>query len=409
MKEFSLNRLFVLFAALAALFAISGCSTSNSSSVGESELAGTTPVAPMPADIDVIERNDTTGTVTAAREAANNLITNAKAAAAKIIADAKKLAAPEQAAIRAEFSAKVAKESKERVKELLDAALKAADAKLAAAERKSAKIISEAKKKADAQLAKIISDALESTKKSREAVVKAKGQADKIIADAKNASKKGAAIIAKAKIKAAAIIAKSKKTLEKIEKTLLTHASKSVGDILRKSLKDAAKMKSDAKKILDLAKIYSEKRKSDADIYLKNKMDEADKSAAEFQRQVEKREGVAIAADKDAKPAMADNILSGVMKGMKSGDYAAFSKNFTKDLKKNITEKNFRIMSERLKGQIGECVSRQYLGSVRKGDWIVYLWKAKYEKSKNNDLVLRLALGKYNGKLQVVVFEISNL
>jgi exonuclease VII large subunit len=200
----------------------------------------------------------------------------------------------------------------------------------------------------------------------------------------------------------------------------LKQASKAAEDIIRKSWADVKKMKQEANKVLELSKTLAEKKrkeadlyaankKSDADIYLKNKMAEADKAATDFQKQMKKNGAATLTDAKGAKPAMADKILSEILNGMAAGDYQSFTKNFTKELKKNITEKNFRIMTERLKEKIGGYVSRQYMGTVRKGPWTVYLWKAKYEKAKNNDLILRLVLGNLDGKLQVFGFDVSNI
>ena len=354
-------------------------------------------------DIDNIERNDTTGTVSAAREAAENLLAEAKAQAAKIVADAKKLSAPEKASIRVKFENLARKESKAKVESIIEAARKNAAAKIVEANKKAAKIIADAKKNA----AKITTDAENSANKSQAIVKKAKIEAEKIIADAENASKKGNAIIAAAQTKAADIVAKAKLTAKKIESALLDQASKSAADIIKKSQADALKIKSAAEKVAKDADVYAAKKKSDADIYLKKKMAEADKAAEDFQKQISKGEAGKIS--KADNPAMADNILSEILKGMSSGSYELFTKHFTKDLKKKITLKAFRMMIERLKQKTGEYESRQFLGTVRKGPWVVYLWKAKYAKIKNSDLILRLVLGELDGTQQVFAFDVSNL
>jgi hypothetical protein len=167
--------------------------------------------------------------------------------------------------------------------------------------------------------------------------------------------------------------------------------------------------KSHADKLRKEADLYAAKKKSDADIYLTKKMSEADKAAAEFQKQMKKKDaGVVITAEGET-PAMADKMLSGVLAGMANGDYVLFTTNFTKELKRNLTEKNFKMMNAQLKEKIGVYKSREYLGSIKKGPLTVYLWKAKYAKAENNDLILRLALGKLDGKLSVFAFDVSNL
>ena len=427
MKNLSLKRFCVSFATIAVSLSIFGCSMFNSSNMGESESTATTQLTPVPADIDVIERNDTTGTVTAAREAAANLIANAKADAARIIANAKMLSAPEQAAIRASFSADVQKDSKLRVAALLAAAKKQSDAKVAKANAQAAKTIADAKKKADdivakakAKATKIIAGTKNASKKADAIIAKAQNQATKKLADSKKATKKAGVGIEKAKSKAAKIVADANSAAKKAELAILAQATKSAEDIIRKSWTDAGKMKSEAKKVLELSKtyvikakkdadLYVGKKKSDADIYLTKKMGEADKAAADFQKQMKKKDAGTLKVTEGETPAMANKMLSGVLSGMASGDYAAFTKNFTKDLKKNLTEKNFKLMNAQLKEKIGVYKSREYLGSIKKGPLTVYLWKAKYAKADNNDLVLRLALGKLDDKLSVFAFDVSNL
>lgn len=427
MRELFLNRCVVSFAAIAASLFISGCAMFNSSNVGESESAAGTQITPVPSNIDVIERNDTTGTVSAAREAAENLIANAKADAARIIANANRLSAPEKAAICASFEAKVQKDSSSRVAAILDDAKKSSAAKVAKANAQAKKMVVDAKKKADdiiakakAEAVKIIAGTKNPSKKADAIIAKAQNQATKKLTDLKKATAKADADIVKAKSKAAKILADAKSAAKKAEQAILKQASKSAEDIIRKSWTDAGKMKTEAKKVLELSKTYASKakkdadlyvgkKKSDADIYLTKKMSEADKAAADFQKQMKKKDAGAVVTAEGETPAMANNILSGVLKGMSSRDYAVFTKNFTKDLKKNLTEKNFKIMNARLKEKIGAYKSRKYLGSIKKGPLTVYLWKAKYAKAANNDLILRLALGELDGKLYVFAFDVSNL
>lgn len=105
---------------------------------------------------------------------------------------------------------------------------------------------------------------------------------------------------------------------------------------------------------------------------------------------------------------IANKILDRTMKGIKENSYGDFSYRFNADLKKRITKKAFEKMCSNLSASIGEYESREYLGTLQKGPLNIYLWKGKFSKAKNNDLVIRLTLGKLDEAVQVFAFEISN-
>jgi hypothetical protein len=313
-------------------------------------------------DIEVIAQADTTGNISAAEEAAGKLIADAKKEAARIKQEAEKILA----------------------------------VKTSEAEKKAQAIITSmtAKVKAD----KAETEKLYIQKKQAEA----KKLADEIIAAAK---KKASEIKAAAYQYAKTIKDKAKIEYEKVGKQIIANAQKSAADLTAKGGKEATKIRNASKQLFKEAKAYTDKQKKAAEEYLQKKMKEADTAMLKITEKMKKNND----AEKGAKPALADKMLVDVMRGIRDDNYSDFTKNFTKDLKVNFTEKKFKALNSQLKGKIGEYKKRYYLGSLQKGPLTVYLWKGEFTNAKHNDLVIKLTMGELDGKDQVFAFDISNL
>ena len=372
-------KMLALFAAGMTLSLTPGCLTLETQTtepikepVKEPTLADNSKKELTQEDIDIIETQDTTGVVSAAREAADKLISDAKQEAEAIRQSAEKIM----------------------------------DAKTYEAEKKAEEIIAEAKKKATSEKSAIVKQYLMDQKEV------AKKTAVKILTDA---HKKAAEIIAAAKKQAAETKAqadkyaatvgkKAKKEYNKITAQMIANAKKSVADMTKQGGIDADKIRAESKKLFAEAQEYVSKQKKAADDYLSKKIKEADAEIVKAKAKM----GKDMSSEKDAKPMLADSILTKILKGMKNDDYKEFTAQFTSDLKKNFTEKKFKALNAELKKTLGEYKKRSYLGSLEKGPMRMYLWKATFENAKKNDLVIRLTLGELDGKEQVFGFDISN-
>jgi len=286
-----------------------------------------------PADIKVIEENDVTGTVSAAREAANKLISDAKSVYA--------------------------------VKE----------------------------KEANANAAKIIAKAkMEAAKTAAE---EAKKERKRIRAE----------VLAQARKKADAIIAKAKKDADTIRSKTLESARRAAADITKKAGKNATDI------VAKAAKLRGEAQKK-ADEYLKRKMVEADKQLAKAVKESAKAGGAAHDGKKKgyvATAIVANKILDGILKGLGDKDYDVYTKDFTKEHKSNISQKDFERQASALNKKVGVCEKRTYLGRLMKGPVTLYIWKGRFSKAKNNELVIEVALMELDGKVQVFAFNIAPL
>jgi len=313
-------------------------------------------------DIEVIERNDTTGRVSAAKEAARKLIVDAKRQSIELTRDAKNIY--ELKKIEAEKNA-------ERI---------IADARKQAVKEKSALL------KAYAQEHKKVID------------TKTKGSVDKSKTDFSNMKKTVSMEVTK-------ILKKRKRQTDKIAEKIIQNARKSASDITTSFYKTSAKIKRDADKILSDAKKYANAKKAEANQYLTKKMAEADKAVDKFTADMEK-ETPKKPKTKEEKTATA--ILDRMLKSIPKDDYATFSTDCTVDFKKRFNEKTFLATNKVLNEKLGPCKKTEYLGFLRKGPLTLYLWKASFEKThKENELIIRLMLGDLDKKLQVFAFDIS--
>ena len=103
---------------------------------------------------------------------------------------------------------------------------------------------------------------------------------------------------------------------------------------------------------------------------------------------------------------LAEPLLDRILQGVNKGDYAIYSGNFSKGLKDQITEKDFKTLNEDLIKKIGEYKSRKFLGILNKKLVDIYIWKAKFAKT-DEDFIIRLFLIEDEGKFKVFSFSIT--
>ena len=298
-------------------------------------------------NIEVIEQQDTTGRVSAAKEAAAKLITDAK----------------------------------QRAKDLTRDAENIYDIKKHEAEANAEKIIAEAKKQAE---------------KERKAIL------------AKKAPKKAVAV---KKVKAVPVKKTKKACVkgEKVARKVIFNAKKSAADITKASYKHMEKAKKDADNLISKANNYAKATRKKADEYLTKKMAEADKAVADFTKKMEK-DMKGSATPKSEEEIKAQRIVKRLLDSIPKNDYETFSKDFTVDLKKRFTKEKFLQTNKTLDEKLGKVSKLTYLGFIKKGPLTVYMWKANFAKTKKeNEMMVRLTLGELDKRLQIFAFDIAIL
>ncbi len=108
----------------------------------------------------------------------------------------------------------------------------------------------------------------------------------------------------------------------------------------------------------------------------------------------------------EEKQKLAEPILENLLKAMKEDSYKEYCKDFTQGLKDNVTEKDFKFRNDKMLDEIGEFKSKEFLGVLNKKLFDVFIWKAKFSKS-DDDQIIRLFLISDENKYKVYMFNIS--
>jgi len=110
---------------------------------------------------------------------------------------------------------------------------------------------------------------------------------------------------------------------------------------------------------------------------------------------------------------IAVEYIDDILLGMKNNDYPRFSKNMVDELKQDITKEKFVLMTQKFKEEKGDIAEKQFLGTLGKGYFKVYLWKTSFvkkdaktkDKELKDDTLTRLILGKVDDKYVVFGFS----
>ena len=295
--------------AIFALITTNGCFTTNEQNVAEPSLNSKTNNPELIVDdIEVIEMEDTTGRVTAAREASRKLILDAKL----------------------------------KAKELTRQAENIYNLKKNEAEQNAAKIVRDANLKAD----KITKNAKKiSLSQNRAIAIKNKKQivdaSKKIAAKDKNkAITEMKTMLANKEAKLAKDLAKKEANIARIAKKVINNAKKTASILTKASAKKAKELEKTGATILSKAKTYATISKKEADNYLTKKMKEADKAVSDFSKKLEDKNAKATKENKSIPKTATEKtvtiILNKLLKAIPTNNYKEFSADFTPDLKKTF-------------------------------------------------------------------------
>ncbi len=98
--------------------------------------------------------------------------------------------------------------------------------------------------------------------------------------------------------------------------------------------------------------------------------------------------------------AIADPILDNVLDGFKFDDYRRYSRDFDPALKVVGARTQFYNVSRYMQRALGNYIARDYLGTLRKGDMIIVLWKGTFDKTSDNVLI-KLVLSEKKNRYHV--------
>ena len=94
---------------------------------------------------------------------------------------------------------------------------------------------------------------------------------------------------------------------------------------------------------------------------------------------------------------VAESIIDTILTGMKTEDYAMYSKDFDETMKEALTEEAFLAANKQILESMGDYKSREYLGFLNQGEMTVILWKGTFDKT-DNDLLIKLVVSKREDK-----------
>jgi vacuolar-type H+-ATPase subunit H len=302
--------------------------------------------------IRLIEREDVSGRVTAAREAANKLINDARQRAKDLTRDTETIYA------RKEMEAQANAE----------------------------KILEDARKQAAEEKQTILKDTLADKV----------AEADKQVAALIEEAKKDIAALHKEKTaKMDEVVQHEKARGEKIAEGIIDNAKKSAADIVAHA----------SGKLADADKKAAEKIK-EADGYLEKKIADADKELLKIEAEHREKLGKGLASDPEEEK-LAKQMVKTIIKAIETDDYETFSKDFSDDHKERLTKDKFATITKNINENLGKFGDIHYLGTLKKGVLTVYMWKASFPKSEESEMMIRLTLGQLDGKTQVFFFDIS--
>lgn len=109
--------------------------------------------------------------------------------------------------------------------------------------------------------------------------------------------------------------------------------------------------------------------------------------------------------DKDTPDAAAKKMIEGVLKGLSDGSYAMYSRDFSEKHKEFFDKTKFDTSSAWFKEKLGDRQSLEFMGFWTRRGYFLALWKAKYSKIKDDDVVLEMCFKQEAGTYKVEAFK----
>jgi len=96
----------------------------------------------------------------------------------------------------------------------------------------------------------------------------------------------------------------------------------------------------------------------------------------------------------------ATTLIEDIIQGISDGDYALYSRHFSKPMKESQSRENFLELQRSLQKAIGKFQSLQYLGFYSQHGNLITLFKARFSKDKDHVLI-RLVMEGYSADSKV--------
>jgi hypothetical protein len=104
-----------------------------------------------------------------------------------------------------------------------------------------------------------------------------------------------------------------------------------------------------------------------------------------------------INGTKEKVQAVGDSLLNNLLDGMKTNDYAKYSRDFDATMKSVLPEKAFIATNKQIIELFGEYKNSEYLGFLNQKKMTMFLWKGFFSKSQD-DILIKLVVSEIDGK-----------
>lgn len=111
-----------------------------------------------------------------------------------------------------------------------------------------------------------------------------------------------------------------------------------------------------------------------------------------------------LCADTKVNPGLVEeesrNYVVNIFQGLAVGDYVAYSRNFSEQMRKAHTREDFLAVQKRVQKFLGKSLSLDYLGFYVQRGSIITLFRGRFSKDKD-DVLIKLVLESRGGALAV--------
>ena len=121
-------------------------------------------------------------------------------------------------------------------------------------------------------------------------------------------------------------------------------------------------------------------------------------------------EGVYIAPTKGLKNCknvedVGKKMIDSVLRGLSTGNYALYSRDFSEKNKKYFDEKVFDQAHEAVKERLGDYQGIKFIGFWKKGDYEILLWKARFLDT-DDDILVQMYVEKTDDTYKIAALKL---
>lgn len=98
-------------------------------------------------------------------------------------------------------------------------------------------------------------------------------------------------------------------------------------------------------------------------------------------------------------------MVTSVIDGIFNGNYALYSRDFSEKNKKYFDKDVFEKAHLAVKEELGEYKGEEFIGSWRKGDYDILLWKTRFSKIKD-DILIQMYVKKIDGTYKIAALKL---